>query len=94
MFIFHVCLIGISIRIPVMIHTTDTIGGVVIDAIHLTAVILTGLVYDIRGLGKCVGKIPGSLYGILLPGHGSLKLYLPDALEFLILKCKIEGTVF
>ena len=43
-----------------MIHTTDTIGGVVIDAIHLTAVILTGLVYDIRGLGKCVGKIPGS----------------------------------
>ena len=77
-----------------MIHTTDTVGGVGIDAIHLTAVILTGLVYDIRGLGKCVGKIPGSLYGILLPGHGSLKLYLPDALEFLILKCKIEGTVF
>lgn len=35
-----------------MVHTTDTIGGVVIDMIHLTAVILTDLVYDIRGLGS------------------------------------------
>ena len=77
-----------------MLYATDTVGGVVIDVIHLAAVILAGLVYDIRGLGKCVGKISGSLYGILLPGHSSLKLYLPDALEFLILKCKIEGTVF
>ena len=77
-----------------MFYATDTVGGVVIDVIHLAAVILAGLVFDIRGLGKCVGKIPGSLYGILLPGHGFLKLYLSDALEFLILKGKIEGTVF
>ena len=47
MFIFHVCLIGIPIGITVILYTTDTVGGVVIDVIHLAAVILTGLVYDI-----------------------------------------------
>ena len=35
-----------------MFYATDTVGGVVIDVIHLAAVILAGLVYDIRGLGK------------------------------------------
>lgn len=66
MIIFHVCLIGISIGITVMLYATDTVGGVVIDVIHLTAVILAGLVYDIRGLGKCVGKVLGSMDRILL----------------------------
>ena len=44
-----------------MFYATDTVGGVVIDVIHLAAVILAGLVYDIRGLGKCVGKVLGSM---------------------------------
>lgn len=93
MIIFHVCLIGISIGITVMFYATDTVGGVVIDVTHLAAVILAGLVYDIRGLGKCVGKVLGSMDRILLSDHGSLKLYLPGALEFLILKGKVERAV-
>ena len=76
-----------------MLYATDTVGRVVIDVIHLTAVILAGLVYDIRGLGKCVGKVLGSMDRILLSDHGSLKLYLPGALEFLILKGKVERAV-
>lgn len=61
--------------------------------IQLTAVILAGLVYDIRGLGKCVGKVLGGMDRILLSDHGSLKLYLPSALEFLILKGKVERAI-
>ena len=77
MIIFHVCLIGIPIGITVMFYATDIVGGVIIDVIHLAAVILAGLVYDIRGLGKCVGKVLRSMDRILLSDHGSLKLYLP-----------------
>ena len=47
MIIFHVCLIGISIGITVMFYATDTVGGVVIDVIHLAAVILAGLIDDV-----------------------------------------------
>lgn len=76
-----------------MFYATDTVGGVVIDVIHLAAVILAGLVYDIRGLGKRAGKVLGSMDRILLSDHGSLKLYLPGALEFLILKGKVERAI-
>ncbi len=62
--------------------------------IHLSAVLLAGLIDDVRGLRKGAGKVLGSTYGILLPGHSSLKLYLPDALELLLLKREIEGAIF
>ena len=62
--------------------------------IHLTAVILAGLVYDVRGFRKCAGKILGRTDSILLSGHGSLDLHIFRTLKLFVLKGKVKGRVF